>query len=441
MFQPHLHPPLSAAPRRRPPSLRRRRPSLLPPGWSPARCRRLIHAAGPWVLALALGLLASFLVGGPKGRPVLAQACGAEVCQDFPLHCATGHEYAALTVTNEDPEDRDLKVRYRWRQDGVTGSWSEWLTLQGGEDLTLGRCDLPRGGDLETLEVDGLLPGEPTRPVALVADDPVNRCAELPCGGELPGGSVALPAQCRSPRPFELATVGLRSHSAVALRFRYYWRVDGQELPGSLVLEPGGEALLASCDVAGAGRDVQLFALESVCRLDRAGRRCVGPAAPGDWSLRVDGDHCAAAACDLAEAQACERLVALSALPGPQQAEKGRVIVYQEAKKPGRSYPTVRFSAHWLVRVGDTVLTYPACDAEYLECGNISFKERRVILADFIVPVLDGQGCDGPPQDLIGLCLSPATDKKAGYKNFGRIATTVTSDWLLPCGVGAGLAP
>lgn len=397
--------------------------------------------AGPFAVALVLGIVSGFL-GFRQGREaVRATACGAEICQDFGLSCPTGHEYGALTVTNEDPEDRDLRVRYRWRQDGVTGPWSVWLTLQGGEDLSLSRCDLPRGADLQSLEVDGMLPGQPALPVMLVADDPLNRCAEIPCGGGLEGGSVALPAQCAAPRPFELATVRLASRAASALRLRYYWRVDGQELPGSLVLEPGAEALLANCDIAGAGRDVQLFALESVCRLDRAGRRCLGPAPAGDWSLTVDGDHCAAAACDLAEAQACERLVPMAALPGPQQGEKGRVIVYQDAKKPGRSYPTVRFNAHWLVRQGDTVLSYPACDADYLECGNISFKERRVILADFVVPVVDGQGCGDPPQDLIGLCLSPASDKKAGYKNFGRIATTVSSDWLLPCGAGANAGP
>lgn len=397
--------------------------------------------SGLIALALALGGAAG-LLGFQRGRGVAeATACGAEVCQDFGLSCPTGYEYGALTVTNEDGEDRDLRVRYRWRQDGATGPWSDWLTLQGGEDLTLSRCDLPRGADLQSLEVDGMLPGQPALPVSLVADDPLNRCAGIPCGGGLEGGSVPLPAQCAAPRPFELATVRLASRAASSLRLRYYWRVDGQELPGSLVLEPGAEALLASCDIAGAGRDVQLFALESVCRLDGAGRRCLGPAGSGDWSLTVDGDHCAAAACDLAEAQACERLVPMAALPGPQQGEKGRVIVYQDAKKPGRSYPTVRFSAHWLVRQGDTVLSYPACDAEYLDCGNISFKERRVILADFVVPVVDGQGCGDPPQDLVGLCLAPATDKKAGYKNFSRIATTVSSNGLVPCGAGANAGP
>lgn len=385
--------------------------------------------------ALALGLLA----GMAFARSAWAQGCAAEVCQDFALLCPTGHEVASLTVSNDDPQERDLRVRYRWRQDGVGEPWSEWLTLEGGEDLTLTRCDLPAGADIQGLEVDGLLPGQPTLPVDLGVDPPLNHCSEVPCGGSLRGGSVALPVRCASPRPYELATVSLASRSAAPLRVSYYWRIDGANLESTVKLEPGGQVLLASCDVAGAGRDVEVFAITAVCRMDGGGRRCLGPADAAAWAIIGHQDLCSAAACDVSDSPPCETLVSMTALPLSGQAEKGRVVVYQEAKKPGRQYPTVRFSAHWLVRRGQDILRYPACSADFGECGNIGFKERRVILADFIVPVTDAAACEGEPEDLLGLCLAPATDKRAGYKNFAKIASTAASDWLLPCGPTAAV--
>lgn len=401
-----------------------------PPSPDPVPVPALIFA-----LVGALGLLA----GMAFARPARAQGCAAEVCQDFAALCPTGHEVASLTVTNDDPQERDVRVRYRWRQDGVGEPWSEWLTLEGGEDLTLSRCDVPAGSDIQALEVDGLLPGQPTLPVDLSADPPVNHCAEVPCGGGLRGGSIALPAHCASPRPYELATVTLASRGATPLRVSYYWRVDGANLESTVKLEPGGQVLLASCDVAGAGRDVTVFAVTAVCRMDSAGRRCLGPADPSSWSIAGHQDLCSAAACSVSDSPPCETLVPMAAQPLTGQAEKGRVIVYQDAKKPGRQYPTVRFSAHWLVRRGSATLLYPACSADFVECGNISFKERRVILADFIVPVTDDAACDGEPEDLLGLCLAPASDKRAGYKNFAKIASTAASDWLLPCGPTAAL--
>lgn len=394
----------------------------------------------PLLGALALGLLAG--AGMAAGGPAAAEGCAAEVCQDFAVQCPTGHEYAALVVSNDDPEERDLRVRYRWRQDGVVEDWSGWLTLAAGEDLALSRCDVPAGADIQSLEVDGLLPGQPTLPVDLVADPPENRCAQVPCGGGMPGGSVALPAQCRTPRPFELATVSLASRASTPIRVSYYWRVDGNNLESTVKLDPGAQALLASCDIAGAGRDVQVFAITAVCRMDSGGRRCLGAAAPDSWAVLGHQDLCAAAACSVSDSPDCETLVPLAALPATGQAEKGRVIIYQEAKKPGRQYPTVRFNAHWLVRRGEETLRYPACVVDFSECGNISFKERRVILADFIVPVSDDASCDGEVvEDLVGLCLAPATDKRSGYKNFARLAGTAASDWLLPCGPAAQIQP
>lgn len=398
----------------------------------PVPARRYVPVLSLPALAgcLALGLFAGLVVG----RPAAAQGCVAEICQDFAVECATGHEYASLTISNDDPEEREVRVRFRWRQDGVTEPWSDWLTLVAGEDFSLSRCDVPAGADIQRLEVDGLIPGQPTLPVDLTADPPENRCAEVACGGGMRGGSVDLPAQCRSPRPFELATVSLASRASVPIRVSYYWRVDGANLESTVKLDPGAQALLASCDVAGAGRDVQVFAITAVCRMDSGGRRCQAPADPGAWAILGHQDLCAAAACAVSDSPACDKLVPMAALPGTGQAEKGRVIVYQEAKKPGRQYPTVRFSAHWLVRRGDQTLLYPACTVDFSECGNISFKERRAILADFIVPVSDDATCDGEVDDLVGLCLAPATDKRAGYKNFARLAGTATSNWLLPCG-------
>ena len=75
--------------------------------------------------------------------------------------------------------------------------------------------------------------------------------------------------------------------------------------------------------------------------MDSGGRRCLAPADPGAWAILGHQDLCAAAACAVSDSPACDKLVPMAALPGTGQAEKGRVIVYQEAKSawaPGSSF-------------------------------------------------------------------------------------------------------